>query len=40
MKRLNSALSAIKHKARGNTSAMHLVTMLNFTAGKLRLPQF
>jgi transposase len=37
---LNSVFSATKRKARGYRSTTHLVTMLYFTAGKLRLPQF
>ena len=37
---LNSVFSATKRKARGYRSTTHLITMLYFTAGKLRLPQF
>ena len=37
---LNSVLSATKRKARGYRSTPHLITLLYFTAGKLRLPQF
>jgi transposase len=40
MEGLNSVFSATKRKARGYRSTTHLVTMLYFTAGKLRLPQF
>ena len=40
MKGLNSVFSATKRKARGYRSTTHLITMLYFTAGKLRLPQF
>jgi hypothetical protein len=36
---LNSVFSATKRKARGYRSITHLLTMLYFTAGKLRLPQ-
>jgi transposase len=37
---LNSVFSATKRKARGYRSTTHLITMLYFVAGKLRLPQF
>jgi transposase len=37
---LNSVFSATKRKARGYRSPVHLITMLYFVAGKLRLPQF
>ena len=37
---LNSVFSATKRKARGYRSTTHLITMLYFTAGKLRFPQF
>ncbi len=40
MEGLNSVFSATKRKARGYRSTIHLITMLYFTAGKLRLPQF
>jgi transposase len=40
MEGLNSVFSATKRKARGYRSATYLITMLYFTAGKLRLPQF
>lgn len=40
MEGLNSVFSATKRKARGYRSITHLTTMLYFTAGKLRLPQF
>jgi transposase len=40
MEGLNSVFSATKRKARGDRSTVHLITMLYFTAGKLRLPQF
>ena len=40
MEGLNSVFSATKRKARGYRSATHLITMLYFVAGKLRLPQF
>ena len=36
---LNSVFSATKRKARGYRSTTHLITMLYFVAGKLRLPQ-
>lgn len=36
---LNSVFSATKRKARGYRSTTHLITMLYFIAGKLRLPQ-
>jgi transposase len=36
----NSVFSATKRKARGDRSTPHLMAMLYFTAGKLRLPQF
>lgn len=39
MEGLNSVFSATKRKARGYRSSTHLITMLYFTAGKLRLPQ-
>jgi len=37
---LISVFSATKRKARGYRSSVHLLTMLYFVAGKLRLPQF
>ena len=40
MEGLNSIFSATKRKARGYRSAVYLITMLYFTAGKLRLLQF
>jgi transposase len=40
MEGLNSVFSATKRKARGYRSTTQLITMLYFTAGKLRLPQF
>jgi transposase len=40
MEGLNSGFSATKRKARGYRSPVHLITMLYFVAGKLRLPQF
>jgi len=40
MEGLNSVFSATKRKARGYRSTTHLTTMLYFTAGKLRFPQF
>jgi transposase len=40
MEGLNSVFSATKRKARGYRSTTHLITMLYFTSGKLRLPQF
>ena len=40
MEGLNSVFSATKRKARGYRSAVYLISMLYFTAGKLRLPQF
>ena len=40
MEGLNSVFSATKRKARGYRSCTHLITMLYFVAGKLRLPQF
>jgi transposase len=39
MEGLNSVFSATKRKARGYRSSLHLITMLYFVAGKLRLPQ-
>jgi transposase len=36
---LNSVFSATQRKARGYRSPIYLITMLYFTAGKLRLPQ-
>jgi transposase len=39
MEGLNSVFSATKRKARGYRSPTHLITMLYFVAGKLRLPQ-
>jgi transposase len=39
MEGLNSVFSATKRKARGYRSPIYLITMLYFTAGKLRLPQ-
>ena len=38
MEGLNSVFSATKRKARGYRSTTHLITMLYFVAGKLRLP--
>lgn len=40
MEGLNSVFSATKRKARGYRSTTYLITMLYFSAGKLRLPQF
>lgn len=40
MEGLNSVFSATKRKARGYRSTHHLITMLYFIAGKLRIPQF
>lgn len=40
MEGLNSVFSATKRKARGYRSTVYLITILYFTAGKLRLPQF
>ena len=40
MEGLNSVFSATKRKARGYRSTTHLIAMLYFVAGKLRLPQF
>ncbi|MBP9902750.1 MAG: transposase, partial [Verrucomicrobia bacterium] len=40
MEGLNSVFSATKRKARGYRSTTNLITMLYFTAGKLRFPQF
>jgi transposase len=40
MEGLNSVFSATKRKARGYRSTTHLIPMLYFVAGKLRLPQF
>ena len=40
MEGLNSVFSATKRRARGYRSSTHLITMLYFIAGKLRLPQF
>jgi transposase len=40
MEGLNSVFSGTKRKARGFRSTPHLITMLYFTAGKLRFPQF
>jgi transposase len=40
MEGLNSVFSGTKRKARGYRSVHYLITMLYFTAGKLRLPQF
>lgn len=37
---LNSVFSAVKRKARGFRSTDNLITMLYFTAGKLRIPAF
>ena len=37
---LNSVFSATKRKARGYRTTTHLIAMLYFVAGKLRLPQF
>ena len=39
MEGLNSVFSATKRKARGYRSTTHMIAMLYFTAGKLRLPQ-
>jgi len=39
MEGLNSVFSATKRKARGYRSTVYLITMLYFTAGKLRFPQ-
>ena len=38
-KGLNSVFSATQRKARGYRSSTHLITILYFIAGKLRLPQ-
>lgn len=40
MEGLNSVFSGTKRRARGYRSTTHLITMLYFLAGKLRLPQF
>lgn len=40
MEGLNSVFSATKRKARGYRSTLHLIAILYFVAGKLRLPQF
>jgi transposase len=40
MEGLNSVFSGTKRRARGYRSTTHLITMLYFVAGKLRLPQF
>jgi transposase len=40
MEGLNSVFSGTKRKARGYRSTTHLITMLYFVAGKLRLPHF
>ncbi len=40
MEGLNSVFSATQRRARGYRSSTHLITMLYFIAGKLRLPQF
>jgi transposase len=40
MEGLNSVFSGTKRKARGYRSTEYLITMLYFTAGKLRFPQF
>jgi len=40
MEGLNSAFSATNRKARGYRSTTHLITLLCFTVGKLRFPQF
>jgi transposase len=40
MEGLNSVFSGTKRRARGYRSSIHLITMLYFVAGKLRLPQF
>jgi transposase len=40
MEGLNSVFSATKRKARGYRSTTHLISMLYFVSGKLRLPQF
>ena len=39
MEGLNSVFSGTKRRARGYRSSTHLITMLYFLAGKLRLPQ-
>ncbi len=39
MEGLNSVFSATKRKARGYRSTTHLISMLDFVAGKLRYPQ-
>ncbi len=36
---LNSVFSAVKRKARGFRSALHMITMLYFVAGKLSIPR-
>ena len=38
MEGLNSVFQAIKRRARGYRNSVYLITMLYFTAGKLRLP--
>lgn len=40
MEGLNSVFSGTKRKARGYRTTNYLITMLYFTAGKLRFPQF
>jgi len=40
MEGLNSVFSATKRKARGYRSTQYLITMLYFTAAKLRIPRF
>jgi transposase len=40
MEGLNSVFSGTKRRARGYRSSTHLIAMLYFVAGKLRLPQF
>jgi transposase len=39
MEGLNSVFSGTQRRARGYRSTTHLITMLYFMAGKLRLPQ-
>ena len=38
MEGLNSVFQATKRKARGYRNSVYLITMLYFTAGKLKLP--
>ncbi len=40
MEAINIVFSATKRKSRGYRSTTHLITMIYFVAGKLRLPQF